>query len=264
MSRLARAAMLNPRSERAQWSLARARNRLGQYAAADSAMELAVALAPASIGVTYAAVFLRLDRGDLAGAQAALRRAEAHVDPDVLAAQFASGEDLFWVLDDEQQRRVLALSPGAFDDDRANWATIRMHLHHHRHDSARAVAYADTARMLFEEQLRANPSDAMRHAIHGITLAHLGRRDAAIRKGLLATKLEPASSGYPGQYMQHQLARIYILVGEPDLALDQIESLTQAGYLAPGRLRIDPLFEPLRKHPRFMRLVAPDPRPPAT
>jgi hypothetical protein len=64
--------------------------------------------------------------------------------------------------------------------------------------------------------------------------------------------------------MQHQLARIYLLVGEPDLALDQIEPLTQAGYLAPGRLRIDPLFEPLREHPRFMRLVAPEPRPPDT
>ena len=264
MSRLARAAMLDPRSARAMSSLARAQARLGQDAAADSAMDRAVALAPASIGVTYAAVFIPLNRGDLAGAQSAIRRAEAHIDPDLLAAQFASGEDLFWVLDDEQQRRVLAMAPGAFDDDRANWATVRMHLHRHRHDGVRAAAYADTARMELEEQLRANPSDAMRHAMLGVALAHLGRKDEAIREGRLATTLTPASHGYQGRYMQHQLARIHLLMGEPELALDQIEPLTRAGYFAPGRLRIDPLFDPLRTHPRFMKLVAPDPRPPTT
>ena len=265
MSRLARAAMLDPRSARAMSSLALARGRLGQDAAADTAMERAVALAPASMGITYAAVFLRLDRGDLAGAQSAIRRAEAHIDRDVLAAQFASGEDLFWVLDDEQQRRVLAMPPGAWQDDRANWATIRMYLHQHRHDTARAAAYADTARMAFEEQLRANPSDAMRHAILGVALAHLGRKDEAIREGRRATELSPASDGYPGYYMQHQLARIYLLVGEPDLALDQIEPLTRAPYFfSRGRLRLDPMFDPLRKHPRFMKLVAPEPLAPET
>ena len=51
--------------------------------------------------------------GVLAGARSPLRAAEAHIDPDVLTATFALGEDLYWVLDDEQQRRVLALPPSA-------------------------------------------------------------------------------------------------------------------------------------------------------
>src|SRR5690606_10172537 len=195
MARLARAAALYPRSAAAQRSLAMARVHRGQYAAAESASDRAVALAPASIGVGYGTVLVPLARGDLAGAQAALRRAEAHVEPDVLAAQFASGEDLFWVLDDEQQRRALTLPPSAFDNDRATWATVRMYIHQHRHDTAHAMAYADTARQAYEAQLRANPSDAMRHAILGVALAHLGRKDAAIRHGRRAVELSPASDG---------------------------------------------------------------------
>src|SRR5690606_27703032 len=91
------------------------------------------------------------------------------------------------------------------------------------------------------------------------------RKDAAIRHGRRAVELSPASDGYPGYYMQHQLARIYLLTGEPDLALDQIEPLTRVPYFfSPGRLQIDPMFDPLRKHPRFMKLVAPDVLPPET
>jgi hypothetical protein len=56
--------------------------------------------------------------------------------------------------------------------------------------------------------------------------------------------------------MRHQLARIYILVGEPDQAIDELEALLRIPYfLSPGWLRIDPTFDPIRKHPRFQRLV---------
>ena len=59
-----------------------------------------------------------------------------------------------------------------------------------------------------------------------------------------------------GPYIQHQLARIYIMVGEPEKALDQLEPLLRIPYyLSPAWLRIDPTFDPLRKHPRFQKLV---------
>ena len=62
---------------------------------------------------------------------------------------------------------------------------------------------------------------------------------------------------YVGPYVQHQLARIYLLVGEPDKALEQLEPLLKIPYyLSPGWLRIDPTFVPLRGNPRFQRLIA--------
>jgi hypothetical protein len=55
--------------------------------------------------------------------------------------------------------------------------------------------------------------------------------------------------------LYHLLARIYILVGEPEKALDMLEFPLKAHYLAPGRYKIDPAFAPLRGNPRFERLL---------
>ena len=58
-----------------------------------------------------------------------------------------------------------------------------------------------------------------------------------------------------GPYMQLQLVRIYMLVGEPEKALDQLEPLLKIPYyLSPGWLRIDPTFDSLRSNPRFRKL----------
>jgi hypothetical protein len=59
-----------------------------------------------------------------------------------------------------------------------------------------------------------------------------------------------------GPYFQHQLARIYILTGEPEKALDQLEPILKFTYfITPAWLRIDPNFDPLRGNPRFQKLV---------
>ncbi|HUQ14803.1 MAG TPA: hypothetical protein VM094_02020 [Gemmatimonadales bacterium] len=45
-------------------------------------------------------------------------------------------------------------------------------------------------------------------------------------------------------------------MAEPDKALDQLEPLLKIPYyLSAGWLRIDPTFDPLRKHPRFQKLA---------
>jgi hypothetical protein len=60
-----------------------------------------------------------------------------------------------------------------------------------------------------------------------------------------------------GAYAQHQLARIYLLAGDTERALDRLEPLLKVPYwISPGWLRIDPNFAPLRGNPRFERLVA--------
>ena len=118
--------------------------------------------------------------------------------------------------------------------------------------------YAEEARKAYEEQLRATPNDAQRHVVLGLTLAYLGRKEEAIQGGERGVALDPISKdARNGPCIQHQLTRIYMLAGEPEKALDQLEPLLKIPYdLSPGWLKIDPNFDPLRKNPRFQRLLA--------
>jgi hypothetical protein len=72
-----------------------------------------------------------------------------------------------------------------------------------------------------------------------------------VKAGERAVALVPLSrDGYIGPYFQHQLARIYLLVGEPDKALDRLEPLLKIPYyLSPAWLRIDPTFDSLAEAP---------------
>jgi hypothetical protein len=83
-------------------------------------------------------------------------------------------------------------------------------------------------------------------------------REEAIREGERGVALEPVSKdAESGPYIQHQLMRISMLVGEPEKALDKLEPLLKIpNFLSPGWLKIDPNFDPLRKNPRFRKLVA--------
>jgi serine/threonine-protein kinase len=187
-----------------------------------------------------------------------LRAVPKEVAPTALVAYLANYFDLFWVLDEDQQRLVLRLTPRPFDNNRAQWGLSLAETYALRGDSVRARAYADSARVVYEAQLKEAPDDAQLHAIHGLMLAYLGRRAEAVREGRRAVSLVPVTKDafIRGPYLQHQLARIYILVGEPEKALDELEPLLKMPYyLSPAWLRIDPTFAPLRGIPRFQRLV---------
>ena len=256
-ARLSRAALLDPRSVSVANGLANVNTMLRRYAAADSASARSLALAPSNINSIFYKVLGELGRGDLDSARAVIRAAQKHTDPATLISYLALYQDLYWALDDEAQRQVLEYPVSAFDDDRAAWGLVRTHLYHLRGDRARTAIYADSARIALEEQSRAAPEDAQRHVLLGTALAYLGRKTEAVRKGQRGVELLPLTKdAYTGAYLQLQLARIYMLLGEQEKAMDQLEPLLQMPYyLSPGWLRIDPTFDPLRKHPRFMKLV---------
>jgi tetratricopeptide (TPR) repeat protein len=179
------------------------------------------------------------------------------VDPTVLVAVVANYWDLMWVLDEAQQQLLLRLTPSAFDDARGAWGIVLAQTYALRGNAAKARVYADSARLAFAQQLQATPQDAQGHVLLGLALAYLGQKAEAIREGERGGALMPISrDAIDGAYLQHQLARIYLLVGEPEKALDHLKPLLKIPYcLSPGWLKIDPNFAPLRGNPRFERLV---------
>jgi tetratricopeptide (TPR) repeat protein len=256
---LQRAQMLDPRSVLTAFNLAQALLWLRRYPEARAAADRGVALVPTDLGGIQLKAMIALAQGDLVQTRAAVAAVRKEVDPAALVANFAQYWDLYWVLDDAQQTLLLGLPPGAFDDNRGSWGIVLAQTYWLRGDQARARAHADSARIAFEAHLLATPQDAQLHVLLGLSLAYLGRKADAIREGERGVALLPiAKDAYlSGPYLQHQLARIYILVGEHEKALDQLEPLLKIPYyLSPGWLKIDPNFDPLRSNPRFQRLVA--------
>jgi serine/threonine protein kinase/Flp pilus assembly protein TadD len=253
---LEQAARLDPRSSFTAQVLGRVLLYTRRYPEAERALDHALQLMPANLLIRCTRVMVALAQGDFAGAQAVLRAAPKAVDPTTLV-QFMATKDLMWMLDDAQQRLLLRLTPSAFDNDRADWAGSLAQTYAFRGDRAMARAYADSARLAYEQRLRATPQDASLHAFLGLNLAYLGQKAAAIREGKRAVGLLPISRhALEGALLQHYLARLYVVVGEPELALDQLEPLLKVPYyLSPGWLKIDPNFAPLSGNPRFERLV---------
>jgi serine/threonine-protein kinase len=255
--RLEQAVQLDPRSGATAAQLGELLVAIRDYPEAERVLDDALRLLPANLLVREDRATVALAQGDLAGARAVINAAPKEVDPTALVAFFATYLDLYWVLDETQQQLLLRLTPSAFDGDRATWSIVLAQTYALRGNKTKARAFADSARMGNEEQLKAAPLDPQRHAFLGLAHAYLGHKATAIREGEHAVSLLPVShDAYIGPYVQHQLAIIYLLVGEPEKALDQLEPLIKIPYtLSPGWLKIDPTFDPLRGNPRFERLV---------
>ena len=96
------------------------------------------------------------------------------------------------------------------------------------------------------------------HSALGLAYAGMGRKVEAIAEGRKAVEVTPRSA----DALDHtdavaDLARIYVRVGEPDAAMDQIEYLgTIPSYYSAGGYRTLPDWAPLRGNPRFERFLA--------
>jgi len=255
---LRRGQSVDPRSGAVAGILGQALLWLRRYPEALPAYDRAIELRPQDLQTIEGKAMVYLAQGDLAGARKVLAAAPKDSDPTSYVAFIATFWDLFWVLEPDQQSLLLRLTPRPFDDDVGNWGLALAATHYVHGDLARARAYADSARAALEQQLKAAPEDGSRHVLLGVALAYMGRKADAIREGEHGLALLPVSKdAFSGAYDQHQLARIYILVGEPEKALDQLEPLLRIPYyVSPRWLKIDPAFAPLRGNPRFEKLVA--------
>jgi tetratricopeptide (TPR) repeat protein len=120
-----------------------------------------------------------------------------------------------------------------------------------------AKKYYEEARSILETKIQQQPEDARFHSALGIAYAGLGRKDDAIREGKLGVELLPvAKEAMRGLWRVEALAKIYMMVGEFDAAIDKLEFLLSTpGWMSIPLLRLDPAWEPLRDHPRFKKLV---------
>ncbi len=257
VARLERAFAIDPRSATISRRLGYALMVLHRYPEAQVAYERGITLTPGSLTILQHVALLGLAQGDVGPVRRVASDPGGGVGRDQALAYLTRNDELAWALDSSQQDRALQLGLELFDGERTDWALVRANLYWLRGDRAKMRIWGDTARQAFTPVLREAPDDGQQHTLHGVALAYAGRYEEAIREGKRGLELLPPSKDmYFGPYIQHQLVRIYLLAGQPERALDQLEPLLEMPYtLTPAWLRIDPMFDPLRKNPRFQKLV---------
>jgi hypothetical protein len=111
--------------------------------------------------------------------------------------------------------------------------------------------------VLLDSVLVTLPDDLPVRAARGLALAGLERRQEALREARwLQQSVLYRENATEGRHIAEEHARILAQAGEVDAALDEIEQLLAGpSFLSVHRLRLDPIWDPLRTHPLFQNLL---------
>lgn len=124
-------------------------------------------------------------------------------------------------------------------------------------DTAQAQKHFAAARAAIETKLAGRRDDALAVATLGIIAAGQGSKEEAIAFGRKAAELQPiANDAVDGPTVITALALIYAWSGEPNLALEQLNTLSRIpGGPDYGQLRYDPAWDALRADRRFEEII---------
>jgi TolB-like protein/Tfp pilus assembly protein PilF len=127
-----------------------------------------------------------------------------------------------------------------------------------RQDTPAARSAFIAARSETEKIVRTQPGNESALSVLALIDAESREKEKAIQEGRAACNMLPRSKdARDGVYLMTNLARIYAVTGEKDLAVEQLELVSKIpcgpSY---GGLRLDPEWDSLRGDPRFEKIVA--------
>jgi serine/threonine-protein kinase len=256
---LEHAARIDPQSADVIGRLGSTYTRVRRFAEARATLERARMLRPSSMSLAHIRARLAAAEGDLNGIRQVFRSMEEIVGRRRVVAYVALRQDLIWALDDEGQRALLELKPEDLDGGRADWALAQAEVHWLRGHRMLTRVYGDSAASAFAVLIAGYGNQVDRYqlvALRGLSLAYAGRNKQAVAEALRAESEQPKGQTGQAAYVRYVVARVHLLAGKPEPALDRLETLVdEPGIMTRAFLRIDPNFEPLRAHPRFVRLI---------
>jgi tetratricopeptide (TPR) repeat protein len=119
-------------------------------------------------------------------------------------------------------------------------------------NAERSRAYYDSARAVLLLRVESFPEQPFWRGELGIANAGDGRVTEGIEDARTAMRLNESHANRGREMVV--LAQVYLMAGEYDLAIEQLEQLVAEGGI-PTVLRLDPLWDPLRDDPRFEALL---------
>jgi tetratricopeptide (TPR) repeat protein len=253
--KLERAREIDPRSASTLVALQQNYILQRRYTEARDVGQAAIALVPGDINIVQWQAMGYLGQGDLKGAREVIRAAIDRGNPAPAVAAFFGGyQEVSWALEEPERQLLFRLTPAAFDNDRAWWGQTMAIAYWQqetwrRHGPMRFGATGDRG-------AGASPRDGQTHGLHALMQAYTGKKVEAVAEGKQAVELSASGGVGNVDYTMLLLTRIYLAVGEPELAMDQIEVLLQRPYvLTRAWLAIDPTFRSLKGNPRFEKMV---------
>jgi len=114
------------------------------------------------------------------------------------------------------------------------------------------------AKSIIEIKLKDQPDDARMHSALGLVYARLGDKEKAIAEGKKGVKLLPVTKeAWQGYFKELDLAKIYTIVGEPELAIQKLDYLLSIpGELSIPYIKIDPVWKDLLELPRMKDVIS--------
>ncbi len=258
---LEKAAELDPKNSSVLLNLGYNYMATRNFEAADKILDRGIEAAPESFGSRALKSELAISwKGDISVAEKELASVPPGVDPQGLVTLGRAGvltlqrkfKEALQVIQQFRGETLLVRASTTCPK-----ASLEGTLYLYLDDKVDAHSAFEGARSIAERLVRESPDDADRHGQLGLILAGLGQKDAAIAEGKRAVELLPESQdAFDGPEVTAELAQIYAWTGEHDQAFGLLDHLLVVpnGITVPG-VKLDPIWDPLRKDPRFQALI---------
>ena len=215
------------------------------------------------------ALDLLQSRGDLEGAQKILRDLIAHLPAgQPKGSRLTSMELMLLTLRRDfvgAKKYAEAMPAQNWETDWTRPLTLGEVEHHLGNEEAARGHYRD-ARAILLAAMAKEPDEPQAHADLALLAAGLGSPEEALREARRAIELEPVTQqARAGLIWLVNLAQVQARLGQREEAikgLNHLMALPNSGEaLAAWQLRLDPVWDPLRGHPAFQKLIAPSAAP---
>jgi len=231
---------------------------LRDYPNAVRYIQRTLALSPRWAGV-YADLAMALVawRGDVPGARRVLRDGMGLPDAGKMLDRMRFQAPLLVGSSPGDSALLRSLTVDMFRGDTAQFLVWKADWARRHGDPTRSLTCADSARLILERRVAADPGEAGPRMLLALAFAQLGRNADALREGRRAVAILPVSrDAVDGADLQEDMAYVELLIGDHDAAIARLtDLLTIPSDVSVPMLRADPMWDPLRTNPRFRRLI---------
>ena len=261
---LEKAVALNPKDTWSMQNLAINYQMQRNWDAANKILDRGLAITPNAFGLMEIKCKVAIDeKGDFSLAQKFIDEADSSKLSPEIQTQLVAGRAQMLIflrqfseaagVADKLSDSMITAYPGALCGKYVTIGVAKKAIG----DAAGAREVFERAKRYAEDDIRQTPDDAGAHSRLAEALAWLGQKEAALAEIKRAQELLPESKdAFDGPQITQSAAEIHAIFGDATDAVALLDGLLQRpGQVTVAILKLDPVWDPIRKDPRFQALL---------